>query len=76
MFNLTFYSYVVHWRRPREFIEGPISLFGDGITPDGICEGVQMNSWLVSAIASLARRPKLVKRLFITRKYNKHGIYR
>ena len=57
-------------------MKGPISLFGKGITPEGVMQGLLENSWFSTAVASIARRPKLIDRLFITKKYTRKGIYR
>ncbi len=48
----------------------------DTIEPTDIKPGVLGDEWFLSALAMLAERPALLERLFITKEYNKEGIYR
>mmetsp|Transcript_33587 Transcript_33587/g.38165 ORF Transcript_33587/g.38165 Transcript_33587/m.38165 type:complete len:826 (+) Transcript_33587:44-2521(+) len=74
---------LVHWRRPHEFMERDkadgsqkIKVFCDSIEPSDIKQGALGDCWLMSALASLAERPALVQRLFLTKEYNEIGVYR
>lgn len=70
------YANVVHWRRPKEFLQQPIQLFDEGVDPNDIKQGALADCWILSAAACLAERPKLIERLFITKEYNEMGIYK
>jgi calpain-15 len=69
------YNFVVQWRRPHEFMENPV-VFEDDVDPNDIKQGQLGDCWFLSALSSLAERPGMVKRLFITKEYNKEGIYK
>jgi hypothetical protein len=69
------YQQIVHWRRPHEFMTNP-KIFEAGIDPNDIKQGFLPDCWFLSALSSLAERPELVKRLILTKEYNKEGIYR
>ena len=66
---------VVQWRRPHEFLDNP-QLFVDEIDPNDIKQGQLGDCWFLSALSSLAERPAMVRRLFITQEYNPEGIYK
>lgn len=66
----------VVWRRPSEFFRGPFDIFVDNIEPNDIKQGMLGDCWLMCALSSLAERPELVRRLFVTTKANQEGIYR
>ena len=75
----------IQWRRPSEFMsaldgagaEKPqIQVFDKTIEPADIKQGALGDCWFMSALASLAERPSLVDRLFITKHYSAEGIYR
>lgn len=51
-------------------------IFQDDIDPNDIKQGFLPNCWFLSALSCLAERPALVHRLFVTKEYNKEGIYR
>ena len=67
---------VVHWRRPSDFFQGRYEVFLDNIEPNDIKQGLLGDCWLMCALASLAERPQLVQRLFLTKEVNKYGVYR
>jgi len=67
---------MVHWRRPSEFFKGEYKVFLDSIEPNDIKQGLLGDCWLMCALASLAERPQLVKRLFVTSEVTPYGIYR
>jgi hypothetical protein len=77
------FDVIIHWRRPEEFMsvdygQGLLepSIFYESIEPNDIRQGALGNSWFLSALATLAERPALVERLFITKEVNQHGIYK
>ena len=67
---------VVHWRRPTQFFTGPYDVFLEEIEPNDIKQGQLGDCWLECAISSLAERPQLVRRLFLTPQCSEEGIYR
>lgn len=69
------FDFAVHWRRPHEFMENPV-VFENDVDPNDIKQGQLGDCWFLSALSSLAERPGMVKRLFITQEYNKEGIYK
>lgn len=70
------YKKIVHWRRPKEFMKTKPVIFHEDIDPNDIKQGFLGNCWFLCAVACLAERPELVRRLFITKEYNDEGIYR
>ena len=74
--NLKNYRYIVHWRKPAQFMQEKPSIFSKETTPFGLSYGTEDKSWFVAALSSLARRPGLIKRMFVNTKYTSHGIYR
>ena len=61
------------WKRPHEFMEVDpskdelaIDVFYKKVEPDDIKQGQLGDCWFMCALASLAERPYLVERLFIT----------
>ena len=77
-------DYVVHWRRPTDFMHlnthqsdhSEIKIFHKDIEPSDIKCGPYSKKWLLCAMATLAERPALVEKLFVTREYKKNGAYR
>lgn len=35
-----------------------------------------MNGWILSSIAALAERPKLMEKILVTKKHNSYGMYK
>lgn len=68
------YQFVVQWRRPHEFMEHP-TVFENDIDPNDIKQGQLGDCWFLSALSSLAERPEMVRRLFVTQEYNPDGVY-
>lgn len=65
---------VIQWRRPQEFFKGDYKIF-DVIEPNDIKQGKLGDCWFMCALASLAERPELVERLFITKDKSPEGFY-
>ena len=77
------FDVIVHWRRPEDFVwvdyqQGLLepSIFYESIEPNDIREGALGDSWFTSALATLAERPALIERLFITKEVSPFGIYK
>jgi len=64
------------WKRPSEIFAGEFKVFLGDIEPNDIQQGTLMDCWLMCALASLAERPQLVKRLFKTTEVSPYGLYR
>ena len=58
----------MHWRRPIDFMKGlgDIKVFLKDIEPADIKPGPLSFRWILCAIATLAEKPELVERLFLT----------
>jgi hypothetical protein len=75
------YESLVHWRRAREAHLVPtkdnslVPIFETEPTPEVVRNGKLNDGAIVSAIASLAEYPKLVHRLFISKKANTAGVF-
>lgn len=73
------FSETVVWRRARDFLADdtgkPPKIFNQ-ISPSDIREGQLGDGWLMSALSTIAEYPELVKKLFVTKNYNKDGVYR
>ena len=73
---------VMHWRRPGEFLasvpgtRAEPTIFGEGVEPLDVVKGQLGNNWFLGALATLAERPALIERLFLTKQPNPLGIYR
>jgi calpain-15 len=72
---------LVHWRRAKDFMEIDPSkglldpqVFSK-IEPNDIIQGQLSDCWFLCAVSSLAERPALVERIFVTKEYNEQGIY-
>ncbi|CDW86928.1 calpain family cysteine protease containing protein [Stylonychia lemnae] len=72
---------VIQWRRPKEFMKYDTSkgLLEPHIYSTqnflNISQGQLSDSWFISAALSLAERPALIERLFVTKLYNELGVY-
>jgi len=63
------------FKRPKQIWGKKYALFKDEIEPNDVKQGEIGNCYLVSVLASLARRPELIERLFKTRSVNNDGFY-
>ena len=82
-----FLEYIIHWRRPEEFITNELNENMDAdLTlrifnkdkepePNDIRQGLIPCNHLDSALSALAEKYNLIKRLFKTDTYNENGIY-
>jgi calpain-15 len=79
------YECIVHWRRLKyivlkaESVEKEIAvpyMFREKINPVDIKQGKLNNFWILSAFAALAEQPRLIERLFYTKKPNKFGLFK
>lgn len=71
------------WKRPREFMKADAQkgleepqVFYKSIEPNDIAQGGLGDCWFMCSVSSLAEKPFLVERLFLTQEYNEEGIYR
>lgn len=75
---------IVHWRRPLDFMHldatqadhSEIKVFHKEIEPSDIKAGPYSYKWILCALATLAERPYLVEKLFLTKEYKTNGAYR
>jgi len=78
------FDQVIHWRRPQEFMitdaahgmHKEIKVFLKEVEPNDIKPGPHSYRWILCALASLAERPDLVEKLFVTREFKQNGAYR
>jgi len=60
-------------------MKGEINVFegedSEGIEPDDILQGNLGDCYFLSSVSALSEKPHLVKRLFLTRRFNKEGVY-
>ena len=67
---------IIHWRRPVDIYGDGFQLFSEDLDPNDIWPGSLQNYWFLTALATLAERPSLIKRLFCCDGVNKDGFYR
>jgi len=70
----------VMWRRAADYCASPEVFKIDGddekdVEPNDVMQGRLGNCWFCCSLASMAERPELIKRLFITKEFNEEGIY-
>jgi calpain-15 len=80
------FGYIVHWRRLEEIIKtnNEVKYTEDvlvpikemKIDPSDVNQGELGNSWLMSVFTALAEYPILIKRLFLTSRPNKYGVFK
>ena len=78
------FEYVIHWRRPEEFIpnekknteKSEIKIFNEyEPDPNDILQGMLPDINLVSAFSALAEKYNMIIKLFNSEKISKHGFY-
>ena len=62
----------VMWRRAGDFCANPV-VFKDGIAPADIVQGRLGDCWFCCSLASMAERPELIERIFVTDKISPVG---
>ena len=76
---------LVHWRRAKYIvltaeecknIDAVPFVFNEGVSPMDVKQGRLSDMWLLSAIAALAEKPKLVKRVVLTKEANSYGFFK
>lgn len=50
-------------------------MIADSLAPEDIRQGSLGDCWLLSSMAVLTRRPELLRRLLVTKRVNKEGVY-
>jgi hypothetical protein len=61
---------------PNQADHAEIKVFHKEIEPSDIKAGPFSYKWILCALATLAERPHLVEKLFVTREYKTNGAYR
>ncbi|ETO36307.1 hypothetical protein RFI_00758 [Reticulomyxa filosa] len=62
------------WRRAADFCLKPV-IFKDGINPSDVQQGRLGNCWFCCSLASMAERPNLIEKLFVSDQTSKEGCY-
>lgn len=62
------------WLRPEEFFKDQPRVF-EKIDPNDILQGGLGDCYFLAAIASIASKPHRLERIFLTKEYNREGIY-
>lgn len=72
------YEALVHWRRVEDFIPKKTSpvILPEHFDPNSVKSGKLIDGWILSSITALAERPKLIEKVFITKKANAYGMYK
>lgn len=66
---------VIGWSRPEEIFNGKDYKLFEGISVDDIAQGTLPDCYFLSAVASVAKYPKLIRGLFKTDTINQNGYY-
>ena len=72
--NLTNFLDSVTWKRISE-IDTNIKMVVDGIKPEDIIQGALFDAYFLSAVAAVAEYQSRIRRLLISKEFNKDGIY-
>lgn len=64
----------VMWRRAGDFCKNP-AVFKDGIDPEDILQGRLGDCWFCCSLASMAERPELITKIFVTDEMSPVGIF-
>lgn len=67
---------VIHWRRPRDIYGDDFTLFDEELDPHDIKQDQLSDYAFLGAVATVAERPELLKRLIQTDTVSPDGIYR
>ena len=69
------YSDSIGWSRPEELFHGRDFKLFDGVTVDDITQGELGDCYYLSALAAVAKYPKMIRGLFKTDKVSENGYY-
>ena len=64
---------MIEWNRPEDIFHGKSYKLFEGITVDDINQGNIADCYFLSALAVLAKYPKLIRGLFKTDKLSENG---
>lgn len=64
----------IEWKRPCDIAKKPFLFPESGVIGD-LVQGLLADCWLLSAVAVVAAKPELLKKIFLSTKYAKFGIY-
>lgn len=69
------HSDIIEWSRPEEIFFGRNYKLFEGVSVDDVAQGELGDCYFLSALAALAKYPKMIRGLFKTDKLNENGYY-